>query len=390
MTENQRLNLLFNRQLQHLNSTEEKEEFLLLMADPCNKEQVKRLLKSYWEAFDENQFSPAAFLFGDGGEILSKIQSENIYPLTQPQRRPKRWIGIAAALAIIIFGASLFYLKRSTDLASLADTNTHITPGSTGATLKLANGKTIKLSDAVNGELASEAGVTITKTKNGLLIYEIKGTTLPDQINTLSTNNGETYQVRLPDGSLVWLNAASSLSYNTALVHSGKRSVNLVGEAYFEIAKDKKHPFIVKTGTQEVEVLGTHFNVNAYADESTTKTTLLEGSVKIKNKTDQKIIVPGEQATVNKDNISVDKVNTEYAIAWKNGVFRFTDKTLEAGMLEVARWYNVQVIYKRPELKNELLGGRISKYANINQVLKKMELAKAFKFTVKGREIIVE
>lgn len=387
MTENQRLNFLFDRQLQHLNSTEEKEEFLLLMADSNNEEQVKQLLNSYWEEFDENEFSPAVFLFGNGEEILSKIQSENIYPLSRAQRRPKLWIGIAAALAIIIFGASLFYLKQG---AELANTKTYIKPGSTGATLKLANGKTIKLSEAINGELANEAGVTITKTTNGQLVYEIKGTTRPDQINTLSTNNGETYQVRLPDGSLVWLNSASSLSYSTALVHSGKRSVNLVGEAYFEISKDKNHPFVVKTGNQEVEVLGTHFNVNAYDDESTAKTTLLEGSVKIKNKMKQKILIPGEQASVDRDDISVGKVNTEYAIAWKNGVFRFTDKTLDAGMREIARWYNVQVTYKRPELKNELLGGRISKYASINQVLKKMELANAFRFTVKGREIIVE
>jgi len=385
MTENQRLNFLFNRQLQHLNSTEEKEEFLLLMADPINEEQVKQLLNSYWEEFDENEFSPAVFLFGDGEEILSKIQGENIYPLTKAQRRPKLWIGIAAALAIIIFGASLFYLNQN---AGLGDTKARIKPGSTGATLKLANGKTIKLSDAVNGELANEAGVAITKTTNGQLVYEIKGTARPDQINTLSTSNGETYQVRLPDGSLVWLNSASSLSYSTALVRSGKRSVNLIGEAYFEIAKDKKHPFIVKTGNQEVEVLGTHFNVNAYDNEA--KTTLLEGSVKIKNKVNQKIIVPGEQATVNGDDISVNRVNTDYAIDWKNGVFRFTDKTLEAGMLEVARWYNVQIIYKRPELKNEILGGRISKYASINQVLKKMAITEAFRFTVKGREIIVE
>jgi hypothetical protein len=387
MTENQRLIFLFDRQLQHLNSTEEKEEFLLLMADSNNEEQVKQLLNSYWEEFDENEFSPAVFLFGNGEEILSKIQSENIYPLSRAQRRPKLWIGIAAALAIIIFGASLFYLKQG---AELANTKTYIKPGSTGATLKLANGKTIKLSEAINGELANEAGVTITKTTNGQLVYEIKGTTRPDQINTLSTNNGETYQVRLPDGSLVWLNSASSLSYSTALVHSGKRSVNLVGEAYFEISKDKNHPFVVKTGNQEVEVLGTHFNVNAYDDESTAKTTLLEGSVKIKNKMKQKILIPGEQASVDRDDISVGKVNTEYAIAWKNGVFRFTDKTLDAGMREIARWYNVQVTYKRPELKNELLGGRISKYASINQVLKKMELANAFRFTVKGREIIVE
>lgn len=387
MTENKRLNFLFNRQLQHLNSTEEKEEFILLMADPINEEQVKQLLNSYWEEFDENEFSPAVFLFGDGEEILSKIQSKNIYPLPKAKRKPKLWIGIAATLAIIIFGSSLFYLKQN---AGLPDTKAYIKPGSTGATLKLANGKTIKLSAAVNGELANEAGVTITKTTNGQLVYEIKGTTSSDQINTLSTSNGETYQVRLPDGSLVWLNSASSLSYSTALVHSGKRSVNLVGEAYFEIAKDKKHPFIVKTGNQEVEVLGTHFNVNAYENESKAKTTLLEGSVKVKNKANQKTIIPGEQAIVNGEDISVEKVNTGYAVDWKNGVFRFTDKTLEAGMLEVARWYNVQVIYKRPELKNEILGGRISKYTSITQVLKKMAITGAFSFTVKGREIIVE
>ncbi|WP_316794219.1 FecR family protein [Pedobacter frigoris] len=391
MNENQRLKFLFERQLSMQNSAEEKNELLTLMSDPVNEELVKILLNNYWEKFEEvASESDGIFQPGQGEEMLNKLLQEHIYPSRKPQRKLELWmkIGLTAAIAVILFGVSLFYFSHKKELSAASD---NIAPGKTGATLTLADGRRIRLSDAVNGELANEAGVSIVKSKDGQLIYEVKGASESNRLNTLSTTNGETYQVRLPDGSMVWLNSASSISYTASLLEKGKRIVRLQGEGYFEISKDASHPFIVKTSDQDVEVLGTHFNINAYEDEPFVKTTLLEGSVKV-NKPDayKRILKPGEQSASHGNGISVETVNAEYAVAWKDGFFRFNNKTLDMGLREIARWYNVQVTYKRPELKNEQLGGRISKYATINQVLKKMELAGVFRFKVNGREVIVE
>ncbi|RZM04132.1 MAG: hypothetical protein EOO88_56140, partial [Pedobacter sp.] len=241
-------------------------------------------------------------------EVLWETVIRKLSDQPEERNRPvvsRLWprIGIAAAAAIIIVvGAGVFYFnQKPTALPQDQLVANDIAPGTQGATLTLANGKKIKLTNAANGELAEEAGVIITKSANGQLIYSVsnlspsgrvgearegsksnqpslsEGTSLPEGernvMNTLSTDNGETYQLRLPDGSLVALNATSSLEYPANFNGKKERRVKLTGEGYFEVAKDKAHPFIVKTAEQEVEVLGTHFNVNAYADEKAIATT---------------------------------------------------------------------------------------------------------------------
>lgn len=311
-------------------------------------------------------------------------------------RSPPLWprIAVAAAVSIMVFGGGLFYYNRTklpSQTSQIADIN-DIAPGKKGATLTLANGKEIRLSDAANGELAKEAGVVITKTSTGQLVYEIKGAeSAPNKTNTLSTAAGETYQVRLPDGSLVYLNAASSLTYSTSLNRQGgARRVKLSGEGYFEVARDKAHPFIVESPGQQVEVLGTHFNINSYADEPAVKTTLLEGSVRVKASGGaiEKVLKPSQQSILYAGKINVAKADIEEVTAWKNGLFIFNDEPISDIMRRVARWYNVKIVYKDVDRK-ELFGGGISRYENISKVLTKLEKTGGVHFRLEGNTVYV-
>ncbi|MCJ0742320.1 FecR family protein [Pedobacter montanisoli] len=326
-------------------------------------------------------------------------------PVKQSQsNRMLRRVMWAAMIAIISCSGLLFYrseIKRAN--TKQLTQNQVIIPGGNRAFLTLADGSRISLTDAANGNIAKQAGVTISKTTNGQLIYtahHVQGNTVEknDGYNTIETPSGGQYQLQLPDGTVVWLNAASSLKYPVSFSKKKQRHVQLKGEAYFEVAKNKSLPFVVSVHSvngdkkeQDVEVLGTHFNINAYHDDNTIKTTLLEGSIKVSLPSASTIQLSPGQQSVNKNNaLQVTEVNAEYAVAWKDGYFRFNDKTLGMAMKEIARWYNVDVQYKDPALRNEPLAGTISKYSSITQVLKKMELTGAFRFTVKSREIIVE
>ena len=296
---------------------------------------------------------------------------------------------VAAALAIVCTGIYFFYYK-SAELPVSADLLVKdVKPGGFGATLTLANGRKISLASASKGEIGRESGIVITKSEDGRLVYEIKnGDADPNALNTLSTARGETYQVRLPDGSLVYLTAASSLTYTTALIDKGKRMVKLVGEGYFEISKDVLHPFVVKTNKQEVEVLGTHFNINSYADDETEKTTLLEGSVKLSASGTSKVLKPGQQAKLNGDKIQVTETDTDLAVAWKNNEFVVESEHIENIMKMIERWYNVEVIYTA-EKSNQRFSGKFSRFDNLSKVLEILESTGEARFDIKGRTVYV-
>ncbi|MHA4893307.1 FecR family protein [Pedobacter sp. PWIIR3] len=300
---------------------------------------------------------------------------------------------IAAAVTAIAICIYFFKPTRVPELVSGPQYSNDIAPGKQGATLTLANGKTIKLTDAANGKLAEQSGVTITKTAEGKLIYDIDSLSLrgtkQSQYNTLSTANGETYDLTLPDGTLVSLNAASSLSYPANFSALKERRVKLTGEGYFQVAKDKAHPFIVKTSSQEVEVLGTHFNINSYVDEPSIATTLLEGSVKVTAGNFSQIIKPGEQVINNGKDIKVEKVDTESIIAWKEGDFDLNRVEFKTAMRKIARWYDVEVIYEMPVPDNVKAGGWISRSRKLSAVLKAMESAGSIKFRLEGRKLYV-
>jgi ferric-dicitrate binding protein FerR (iron transport regulator) len=306
---------------------------------------------------------------------------------------------IAAAAAVLLIGSIgiLFYLNNRATPSKLlvSKTKNDIKPGGSKAFLTLANGKRIALTNEANGELVKQAGVQITKKAGGKLIYTVvnKNADNPEtaaEYNTIETPPGGKYEVNLPDGTHVWLNAASSLKY-PAFFSGKERKVELNGEAYFEVAKNKAMPFIVKTAAQQVEVLGTHFNINSYTDEPETRTTLLEGSVKVKQNTngDSRLLKPGQQSVLSEEKLSVAYVDTEAVIAWKNGDFVFKDDDFKMAMRKIARWYNVEVVYDPSASYDLVPGGWVSRSKNISAVLKVMALTGKVHFKLEGRRITV-
>ncbi|RQO75631.1 hypothetical protein DBR43_09850 [Pedobacter sp. KBW06] len=301
--------------------------------------------------------------------------------------RSYRFTAIAASLLLIGNIAFFVFRKSSTELPISNRLSYDIAPGVHRASLTLPDGKKIILSDEANGLLVSESGIKISKTNDSLLTYENNtNTSSTVNINTLSTGRGETFQLRLPDGSKVWLNAASSLTYDAGLNRHGIRAVKLLGEAYFEIAKDKKRPFIVTTGNQVVRVLGTHFNINSYSEEPAIHTNLLEGSIMLNNR---QILRPGEQASFTKSGeIHVQDSDVKASIAWKDGKFIFESEDLESIMRKLARWYNIEIVYQG-KVKNRPFTGSINKHINISKILDKLSFTGDVHFKIEGRRVIV-
>jgi ferric-dicitrate binding protein FerR (iron transport regulator) len=262
-----------------------------------------------------------------------------------------------------------------------------IKPGNNKAILTLANGNKVAVTDAGIGKVADQGNSVIEKTAKGLLTYNAKPTTELgiESFNTLETPKGGMYDVVLADGTKVWLNAASSLKYPTAFTGKQRR-VELHGEGYFEVAKNRAMPFIVTSNNQQVEVLGTHFDISAYDDDNGVyKTTLLEGSVRLNNQT---MLVPGEQAININQKIMVRQVDTEDAIAWKNGKFKFKNENIRDLMRKVARWYNVEVVYDG-DMSRKDFSGIVPRFENIATILTTLESTHTIHFKIEGRRITV-
>ncbi|WP_316747902.1 FecR family protein [Pedobacter gandavensis] len=354
-----------------------------------------------WEALPEEEREQIGF------EMRSFIREDiqGFKPIVlQPSRSIWPRIAVAASILMVCF-AGLWIYKQEQDNYKNRFLANDLGPGKNSAILTLTNGRKIKLSDQLNGELAKEAGIKISKTTDGQLLYELQPSSATGKISTpvyhtLTTSNGETYQLRLPDGTLVVLNAASSLTFATAPDERGARKVSLSGEGYFEVFKDKQHPFIVKSGTQEVKVLGTHFNINSYKDDGNIKTTLVEGIIgvsAIAPNADKSsiakltILKPDQEAVFNGKDFKVKTVDPEFALAWKNGKFVFQDERLELIMKQISRWYNVKVEYEDEDeaLKDIAIGGSISRFSKLSKVLSKLELTGLAKFKLEANKIIV-
>jgi transmembrane sensor len=306
-----------------------------------------------------------------------------------PVRKIGSWPRIAAAAAILVFLSvgTYFLINRNSTAGigtgQLAHSKFDIAPGNNKATLTLASGKVINLSNSKAGivinaaQLAYNDGSKIdTSAKNNRSSANEKV--------TLSTPKGGTYQLLMPDGTKVWLNAASSITFPSTFAGLTRRNVELTGEAYFEVAKNKAVPFRVSSTGQVVEVLGTHFDINTYTDEPVAKTTLLEGSILL-NKT---LLKPGEQARVASGSVTVTAANIDETMGWKNNYVVFEDEKIESVMRKIARWYNVEVVYEG-EKPTDDFGGRVSRGAYVSQVLTKLELTNKVHFKVAGRRIIV-
>lgn len=349
-----------------------------------NPEHLDQNLDQMWNSVEEN-------LTQHG------FQSERL----KPARRVSLWPRIAAAASLfIVLGMGLYFFNSNDGKVKPADqvAAEGIKPGGNKAFLILADGSRISLNDAANGQLAKQAGITITKAGNGQLIYTIaeqQSAGSGNEFNTIETPRGGQYQINLPDGSKVWLNAETKLRFPVTFAGRKQRKVELSGEAYFEVAKvnvpaKQPMPFIVASNGQEVEVLGTHFNVNAYGDDEYTKTTLLEGSVRVSRLLNAQSakLVPGQQATVGPTTLTLKNVDTEQAVAWKNGQFMFYNVPLKQVMKEVSRWYNVEVEY-RGDFSAVVLGGSVSKFSNIQEVLDVLELAGHVDFRIEGKKVVV-
>ena len=325
-------------------------------------------------------------------DLFIQIEATRAAQIVIKNKSQKLWFQIAslaAILATIYTGIYFFNNKSENNPSAVKALVQKVKPGEFGATLTLANGKKISLASASKGEIVRESGIIITKSGDGRLIYEIdKKISDPNASNTLSTAYGQTYQVRLPDGSIVYLNAASSLTYTTSLIKEGKRIVELFGEGYFEVSKDKQHPFIVKTNKQEVEVLGTHFNISSYDNDDIEKTTLLKGSIKLSASGMSKVLKPGQQAKVNGNKITVGETDTDLAVAWKNNEFVFESENIETIMKMIERWYNVEVVYTGEKTKQRF-SGKVSRFDDISKVLEIVESTGEAHFQIKGRTIYV-
>lgn len=263
-----------------------------------------------------------------------------------------------------------------------------IPPGEDKATLTLSDGKVITLETMKDGASVEQDGIKMTK-KDGKVYYQVLagGDTKNIRYNTIKTPAGGQYEIILPDGSEVWLNASSSLHFPTVFV-GNTRQVDLTGECYFEIAKDRQKPFIVRAGKTHVEVLGTHFNVMAYADEGDTKTTLLEGAVKVGNGTSSKMISPGQQASVG-EKIDIASVNTEEAVAWKNGFFQFENEDLGTILRQLTRWYNVEIA-NVDQIPDSHFTAVIPRNVTLSHVLQLLEMSGELDFEVVDNKITIK
>jgi len=359
-----------------------------------------RLLESFYDLFDVNEDLITEENEENFRELQQSIKYQVDTSIDKELPNTKRFfyrrlaIRLSAAAAIILLVGSGIWFFSKTDQATLnLQGKNNIAPGGNRAILQLANGSRIDLSTANNGVIARQSGMSIHKNKQGLLVYiAITGDNSPatDRSigqNTISTPKGGQYQVILPDGTQVMLNAASSLTYPVAF-NGNERLVKLSGEAYFEVAKDKLHPFKVNSGSQTVTVLGTHFNINAYNDEVSVKTTLLEGSVEVTAGSSETKIIPGQQALLTADGeLSKKTIDTDKEVAWKNGLFSFDGDDLKTIMRQITRWYNVDVSY-RGVLPDEKFYGEITRSSKLADVLRIMEINNLH-FEVEGRHLTV-
>ena len=386
--ETQRIVYLLERYVTALLTEEEEQELTLIMQDPDHAGFVQaELLRLLQEEAEQ------AELAADWEPVLQRIFSVDKTKETAPaliRTMSRRWMA-AAVVLILLGGGALYIFTKHPPTAPIAKVSLKpadsIRPGSNRAVLTLAGGQQIVLDDAHNGILGRQGKTQVIKLDNGRLAYN-SGENTNDQplYNTITTPRGGQYQITLPDETRVWLNAESSLRFPTAFTEN-ERAVELTGEAYFEVAPNKNKPFLVKTGQSTTRVLGTSFNIMAYNDEGPVKTTLLEGAVNVDEGGHSVLLQPGEQGIFNNGSIATRTVNTRAVVAWKDGYYFFDRTPVQSVMRQIARWYNVDIVYKGAVPKDEIVG-RIPRTAYVSDVLHIMELI-GIHFKIEGHTIIV-
>lgn len=319
---------------------------------------------------------------------LPKAEKARVFVLPRIQ-----WWAAASVILLIGLAGYFLFFNNAAKQPALVKAIPHeiIAPEANRAVITLSDGQEIYLDSAGNGALAVQGNVKVSKLPGGEIAYQTESghSTSALQYNTLSNPKGsKVVNIVLADGSKVWLNAGSSLRYPVVFLGS-QRKVSVEGEAYFEVAPDVSKPFFVRSGTLEVQVLGTHFNVNAFRDdEEDTKITLLEGSVKIINNNETGLLKPGQQAQVNKEIKVVNNIDLNTVMAWKNGYFQFDKASLQSVMKQISRWYDVEVIYEGNNQSREFVG-EMERDLNLPEVLKILEMNKVH-FSIVGKKIIIQ
>jgi len=371
-----------------------KEEYIILyekyLNNECSPEELK-LLEQYKDGFSlsETDYKDDQLQAKIYGKLLNSIaEREKVKPLF-----PWKRYAVAAAMlsAVVLSGLMLLRKGNKQPIASLTPATAvrhDIQPGSNKAVLILGDGSVVELNDSIKGKIAQQGATVISKTLHGQLTYEETGGDANEVIfNTINIPRGGQYSLSLPDGSKVWLNAATSFKFPTQM-NGKERIVELDGEAYFEVAKSQQ-PFLVKVRDMQVEVLGTHFNIMAYKDEANINTTLLEGKVKLSNGTNDVILKPGQQGLYTQAaGFKVRTADTDQALAWKNGYFNFNDEELTSVMRKISRWYNVDIQYNNKNSKLSYMGV-ISRSKNVSDVLNMLSLTGTVQFKIEERHITV-
>ncbi len=389
-----RMEYLYNKCVRGLASPEEQAELIDRLGDPQNESESREFISRAFQ--EEKQMTDMAPETARTilKAILEAKQQKPAVLVSKLNPFYRNWWAAAAAVLALALGYYLIFSPKPQK--EIASANAHpmkndVAPGGNRAILTLGNGSTIILVSARNGTLAQQGNSRIIKTDSDQLTYNSL-LEKPSEVvyNTLSTPNGGQYQLTLSDGSKVWLNAASSITFPTSFIGK-ERKVTITGEVYFEVSHDITKPFIVNVADEELRVLGTHFNINAYSDEAVVKTTLLEGSVKVTVTSSQQstIIKPGQQTQLKSTQLAViDDVNTDEVVAWKEGSFHFESADLKTILRQFARWYDVEVMYESAIPKDRFFV-IMSRNSTLASVLKALQ-ANGIKFHIEGKKLIVQ
>ena len=401
-----RLSKLFEKYLDNDCTQNELQEFWGIIASLPDGDLLKEELKAAWE---DNLTGTVSI---NKKELFDKVlaRAEEVSKVYKVNTVRRNWTRVAAAAAIILmFGAGTWFLffnqaarKEIALVPQEKRFENDIEPSHQGATLTLANGTKILLDSASNGKLTQQGNTQVMK-QDDQVVYQsmVNGQQTTVQYNTMTTERGKQYVLTLSDGSKAWLNAASSITYPTAF-SGNERKVTVTGEVYFEVTHNANLPFVVQKNSASsadrdvnIQVLGTHFNVNAYDDETAIKITLLEGSVRVSTDHGQQstVIKPGQQAQIENPNnpiipkIKVQTADVDEVMAWKNGLFSFDKVDLQTVLRQLTKWYDVDVEY-RGSIPKQTFGGDMQRTLSLSQVLKVLEKSEVH-FKIEGKKIIV-
>lgn len=398
MTQEEKLKYLFERYLSRQATDEEYDQLLHALENQEMTEDWKAVISRMMSLQPED----ADYDEGYWETMIDKILREGKLNTGRPERNRRmiRWISVAA-IAIALLGIGVWFtLQSQTAKPSVAtlqkdQPESAIHPGGNKAILTLANGQKIVLDSTRNGLLSMQGNTKIVLTGKSRLAYtghHAKNGKRQILYNTVATPRGGKFQVVLPDGSKVWLNAASSIRFPTEFAGKERR-VEITGEVYFEVAANPSLPFVVQLPSSgEINVLGTAFNVNAYKDENVINTTLAGGAVKVKISDNKPVLLkPGQQAQWNRksNEMQVRQADLDKILAWKNDLFYFDNTNIREIMRQLARWYDVDVIYDTKNLEQKNFSGIVSRYNDIEPLLKRMELTGTIHFKIEGRKIKV-